>query len=830
MIELSNNKRIKLKMRPFKTILTLWVLISSICLNGQNGSLLFDNTYLHEIHIDFYDAQYWDILKTNYEENAQFSGSDIPYLPATITIDGLELDSVGIRFKGKSAYYYVEDKKPFKIDINEFISGQNFDGLKKINLHNGVGDPGMQRNLLAYDLLRNVGVAAPRVSFCQLYINGELWGVYDIVEQVDKTFLKNNFADDTGNLFKNQRWSELEWFGNNPDTYRDTFELKTNKIEDDWSSFINLLDVINNASDEDFPSAIKEVFNVDQYLHVLAVDIMTNNWDSYIDNARNFYLYHEPESGLFHWIPWDYNLSMGGRINLTGNPYPPFDPDCIIRTDISYTRDNLEVFFTENTLPNAEGYLWDFGGGNTSDEKAPTHTFDTPGIYDVCLSVYRLSNDQVCEQKRCIKVDLTADPGQCETILNGSCPYSATDPIFQQVIETDDFCCADTWDAVCQLKYIEFQNNPAPTDISAGNDYDTDYNLLLNNSNKVLIHRLLSVPEFRDRYLDITCLIKEQHFNYTALFPKIEYFGDLLRGAIHNDPNYLFSHDYFEYDTGNGTGGGTEAKIPALKHFLIQRFPQIEEDITNLQHDCLDAFTSLEWHDVVINEFIASADENGYPDGNGEYDDWIELYNNTLDTVNLDHFYLSDDASRPLKWSFPEDAKIAPNDYLIVWADENISQTGIHTNFKLSQAGDEILLFHEDGTLIDQVTFDVQLTNLASARIPNGIGDFVNQEITPGVANELPSSTSNLSNDSAFRISPNPTRDMVNIELQLTNNIVDWSFKIYNVLGDVLFISQKNSELHKSINLKEFNLTQGMYFIEVNFNESKQLEKIFFIN
>ena len=285
-----------------KTIIFLGVLFSGT-LFAQKGDLVFDNTFLHDIHLNFYEPSHWDTLKHNYNEFSTFSGSDIPYVPSEVSIDGVVLDSVGIRFKGKSSYFFVNDKKPFKFDFNEFISGQNIDGLKKINLQNALGDPGMMRDLLAYDMMRQIGVRVPRVSFCRLFIDGEYFGVYKIIEQIDKTFLTENFASGQGNLYKNQRWSNLNWWGADPNVYKDTFELKTNEAEDDWSGFINFLDVLNNTPDDEFADAINEIFNVDQYLKVLAIDIMTNNWDSYIDNQRNWYLYHEPESNKIHWNP-----------------------------------------------------------------------------------------------------------------------------------------------------------------------------------------------------------------------------------------------------------------------------------------------------------------------------------------------------------------------------------------------------------------------------------------------------------------------------------------------------------------------------------------------
>jgi spore coat protein CotH len=60
----------------------------------------------------------------------------------------------------------------------------------------------MIREKICYNLLRESGVKAPRVSFAKVYLNNVYWGLYSIVEQVDKTFLKENFRNKNGNLYK----------------------------------------------------------------------------------------------------------------------------------------------------------------------------------------------------------------------------------------------------------------------------------------------------------------------------------------------------------------------------------------------------------------------------------------------------------------------------------------------------------------------------------------------------------------------------------------------------------------------------------------------------
>jgi spore coat protein CotH len=152
-----------------------------------------------------------------------------------------------------------------------------------------------------YDVLRQHGIPAPRVAHAKIYIQDVYWGVYAIVEQIDKRFLKRNYADKTGNLWKNKGFSDLTWLGSDPSEYE--FELQTNEEENDWSKFIDFVDFINNTTNIEFKNGIEDIFDLDEYLRIIAIDILSNNWDSYLSNGRNWYLYYEPKTDKMHWIP-----------------------------------------------------------------------------------------------------------------------------------------------------------------------------------------------------------------------------------------------------------------------------------------------------------------------------------------------------------------------------------------------------------------------------------------------------------------------------------------------------------------------------------------------
>src|SRR3989338_1335383 len=260
---------------------------------AQNGTELFDETYVHRIDVTFQQVGFWDSL-SNYYDEAFNNGTDVQYMMGSVMVDGTVVESI---------------KKPLKISMNEYVSSQKYDGLSKINLSNGFQDPSMMRDALAYKFMRDAGLDVPRTAYTKLYLNGTYWGLYLMVEEIDKRALKNWYESDSGNLFKCINNTGLAYQGTSVANYMDEFELQTNETANDWSRLIYLTKNITTPQ-ANFEDSILKVLNIDQYLYVLASDIIMLNWDSYYDHGRNFFLYQNPESNLMDWIPWDYNLAF----------------------------------------------------------------------------------------------------------------------------------------------------------------------------------------------------------------------------------------------------------------------------------------------------------------------------------------------------------------------------------------------------------------------------------------------------------------------------------------------------------------------------------------
>ena len=170
---------------------------------------------------------------------------------------------------------------------------------------------------------------------------------------------------------------------------------------------------------------------------------------------------------------------------------------------------------------------------------------------------------------------------------------------------------------------------------------------------------------------------------------------------------------------------------------------------------------------LCINEFMAS-NSSTVADPQGKYEDWIEIYNKGDKSVSLTGMYLSDDPAEPTKWQFP-DITIEPGAFLMIWADEDIEDDGIHADFKLSASGEAIGLFNADQSVIDTVTFEAQSENISFGRYPDGSDNW--QSFTspsPGKSN-----TDALSGDTDGNGTLDMTDAILTLKKILTASLTD---------------------------------------------------------
>ena len=157
------------------------------------------------------------------------------------------------------------------------------------------------------------------------------------------------------------------------------------------------------------------------------------------------------------------------------------------------------------------------------------------------------------------------------------------------------------------------------------------------------------------------------------------------------------------------------------------------------QNNMVTTSPSISLDGLYINEFMASNDTN-LADTSGEddeYDDWLEIYNAGNDSTDLGGLFLTDNADNLTKWIISEGTIISGAGFLLVWCDEDQEQGNLHTNFKLSAGGEFIALVASDGfTIIDSISFGIQIADISFGRVPDGNNSWVSFTIpTPNSSN-----------------------------------------------------------------------------------------------
>lgn len=262
---------------------------------------IFTRDEVIDVYVTLAPADFEDMMLNPHREE---------YKPADVMVNGLKTQNVGFRVKGNSSLRSVasskSDRYSFKLDIDGLIEGQSLAGLTKLNLNNSFSDPSYMREYLSYSLLKEMGIPTPANCYANVYINGELWGLYLAVEGIEEPFLERYYGSNYGSLYKSVGGlgSDLLYSGDQIKSYSGLVQ-KTDPKNGADEALLAMIKALNEGRDLD------KYLNVDQILRYFAVNTVLVNMDSYVGNFKhNYYLYEK--NGVFTILPWDYNMSFGG--------------------------------------------------------------------------------------------------------------------------------------------------------------------------------------------------------------------------------------------------------------------------------------------------------------------------------------------------------------------------------------------------------------------------------------------------------------------------------------------------------------------------------------
>ena len=759
---------------------TITFLLALFFINGIYAQDLYDINSVQTIEIVFAQTN-WDALL-----DAEKAG-DNNYTEATsVTINGTVFNQVGVKYKGNSSYNPNQTKNPFHIELDTYVD-QNHQGTTDIKLSNVIFDPSFVRETVSYDIARNY-MHAPQSNYANVYVNGNLMGLYTNVESVSKKFVNNHFGSSDNAFFscsppagagpQSNDFPNLVYLGTNSASYDDAYEIKSDDETDPtvavahWDDLIELTNILNNDI-----ANIETVLDVDRALWMLAFDNVLVNLDSYIGLFKqNYYLYKD-DNGRFNPIVWDLNMSFGtfGMTGASGGGPGPGGGGNLNSTTQKAEMDHL-LHDTDNNFPLMSKLL-----------AVPTYKKMYLAHYKTILT---------------------------EQITNSNYLTLAND--YQNIIDVS----------------VQADTNKFYTYAQFGGNINTDYSLGMNTASG-----LTNLMNARGNYLaalsDFT-VTQPTISNVTPSnsSPEIGTVISITSNVINTNTNAVFlgfrndQRDPFTkvlmFDDGNHNDNGANDGVYGVDLSITEEYTQyyIYAENNNIgafsparaEHEFyeIDAtYATIPLGDLVINELMAS-NATTASDQDGEFDDWLELFNNSSETVSLDNLYLSDDPTDLLAWQFPAGITIAPGEYLIVWCDKDEEQVGLHADLKFSSGGEYAILSYADGTIIEDITFGAQTEDMGYARIPNGTGDFVIQTPTFNFNNESLSVESYQFDDN-LKLYPNPTTGIFNIENSKSNIEL---VTIHNIQGQLLFKNDFQNTSQIELDLTSY--PKGMYMVSVN--------------
>ncbi len=653
------------------------------------------------------------------QDNEHYYPASFSFTSSTST---LNFDSVGFRLKGGTSL--GAQKLSFKISTDEFQQNELSEGMNIMNLVSQQNDPSLMRSKLCHDFYRAYNIPSARTSYTRLYINGEYRGLYLNVEQIDDVFASKYFhAPGDGNVYKCGYPADLDYISNNPNDYKlmpdwstvRTYDLKTNNSLDDYSGLAHFIDVLVNTSNQNLACELPKVFNVESYLKVMAIDVLTGNWDGYAYNKNNYYLYHNPQTGQFNFIPYDLDNTFGmdwlnmdwGVRNVygwanSGETRPLFKRILQVpafRDRFSYHLDHMmQEYFNESTI-SAMAISWQ----NLIESAAEEDTYRTLDYgFDLDDFYSSLTTAQLGEQNQW-------------HLPYGILPYVAAR-------RTNAISQLENYDP--QTAFVHWvKQRPI--------------------QNAVLVEARIEGPQADGCQIKYsTDGVNFSTANITDLDGLSQTAGDGIFSFVLPEPASVSDKYYYQIVLPDGTF------FPCTPTFFW---------LTNSSPG------------LFINE-VMPINNSTISDEVGAYEDWVELYNSTNAAINLSGKFLSDDTVSWYKFPLPS-ISIPAHGFKLIWLDKDHAQGPLHATFKLGPNESIFLTTVQDlqPRLTGRMANLPDLPDVSLALTIDGGNDAVfTSETTPEYSNVVININEVQTQVQIFTY-PNPGNDYVRFSTQVND-------------------------------------------------------------
>jgi spore coat protein CotH len=247
---------------------------------------LYDESKVVDFYLTFPPGEWERLLNLARIED------DSRWARCSFTFEGETFADARCRRKGEPLIWAIETKPQIIVRFNFDNKMARFRGLRRLNLEYFIETDAPVRDRLGMWAMREAGLDAPRVNHARVFKDGQVLGLYQNIEAIDKEFLEDHFgtADSEGNLWESG------------------FELKTNETMPDESRLQNLKAWVEReplAGDHAaFYNAFDAMVDVDQIILEMAVETAILTDDNFSNGAANYYYYDHPRRG-FMVLPWD---------------------------------------------------------------------------------------------------------------------------------------------------------------------------------------------------------------------------------------------------------------------------------------------------------------------------------------------------------------------------------------------------------------------------------------------------------------------------------------------------------------------------------------------
>ncbi|WP_081784856.1 CotH kinase family protein [Cellulomonas sp. KRMCY2] len=268
---------------------------------------LFDSSQVHDVAVTFDEADYTAMIE------AYTSTGDKSWISATVTVDGVVFEEVGLRLKGNSSLRGVSadadpTTMPWLVRLDKYVDGQELDGVTSFVVRSSTTTTALNE-AVALELIGLSGLATQRATPTRFSINGGDAVLRLVIENPDDTWAEAVFDTD-GVLYKSEAEGSWAYQGDDPESYAESFDQETGD-EEDLTPLIGFLEWLDTSDDATFAAELTDHLDVDAFATYLAVQDLVDNFDDISGPGNNSYLRYDAETGVFTVVSWDQNLSFG---------------------------------------------------------------------------------------------------------------------------------------------------------------------------------------------------------------------------------------------------------------------------------------------------------------------------------------------------------------------------------------------------------------------------------------------------------------------------------------------------------------------------------------